>query len=73
MLYFAEMRYVKLNKLTQETLENGYKNHSKSHFRQRCKALLLSNEGWAVKDIAKLFHIRTRTIILGWLDGKVWA
>lgn len=62
MLYFVEMRYVKLVSLDRVTLENGYKNHSKFHFRQRCKALLLSDEGWSVKDIAKLFHTRTRTI-----------
>ena len=44
------------------TLEEGYKNHVKSHVRQRCQALLLSDEGWQVKQIAKLYHTRSRTI-----------
>lgn len=56
------MRYVKLDTHERETLENGYRNHPKFHVRQRCHALLLSDEGWQVKDIAKLFNVRTRTI-----------
>ena len=67
MLYFVEMRYVRLDSLERITLECGYKNHPKSHFRQRCQCLLLSDEGWSVKDIAKLFHTRTRTIY-AWMD-----
>lgn len=56
------MRYLKLESLERETLEQCYRNHSKFHVRQRCQALLLSDEGWQVKDIAKLFKVRTRTV-----------
>jgi transposase len=56
------MRYIELSTTEKETLENGHRNHSKSHFRQRCQALMLSNEGWQVKQIAELNHVRTRTI-----------
>ena len=56
------MRYVKLTQSERITLEEGYKNHDKSHVRHRCQALLLSDEGWQVKQIAKLHHTRSRTI-----------
>ena len=49
------------------TLENGHKNHPKSHFRQRCHALLLCNAGWKIKDVAKLYNIRTRSIY-AWMN-----
>ena len=56
------MRYVELTQSERITLEEGYKNHVKFHVRKRCKASLLSDEGWQVKQIAKLHHIRSRTI-----------
>ena len=61
------MRYIKLNSLERETLENGHKNHKKAHVRQRFQALLLSGEGWKIKAIARLCHVRTRTIYT-WMD-----
>lgn len=67
MVYFDRMRYIQLNQTEKETLENAFKSHSKSHFRRRCHALLLSNEGWEVKAIAELYHIRTRSIYT-WMD-----
>ena len=56
------MRYIKLTKCERETLEECYKGHAKFHVRQRCQALLLSSEGWSVKQIAQLHHVRSRTI-----------
>jgi transposase len=44
------------------TLEEGFCNHPKPYFRNRCKSILLSSEGFKVKDIAKIFKTRTRTI-----------
>lgn len=61
------MRYVKLTSSERETLENGYKNHAKFHVRQRCQTLLLSDDGWQVKQISQLHHVRTRTIYT-WMD-----
>lgn len=35
-----------------EELENGYKNGEKHHFRVRCQAILLSNEGISAAEIS---------------------
>ena len=56
------MRYVELSKSERETLAEGYKNHVKSHVRERCQALLLSDAGWKVPEISRLHKVRTRTI-----------
>jgi len=56
------MRKVKLTRSEALTLEEGYKNYRKAHFRLRCHALILSNEGMSVKDIAVITKTRTRTI-----------
>ena len=56
------MRYTELTSAERITLEEGYKNHTKFHVRQRYQALLLSDEGWKVPEIARLHHVRTRTI-----------
>jgi transposase len=48
------------------TLEEGFRNHPKPYFRNRCKSILLSSEGFQVKDIAKIYKTRTRTIY-AWL------
>ena len=64
------MRYTKLTKTEEETLQEGYKKHPKGHFRLRCHALLLSNEGMPVKDITRITKTRTRTIYT-WMDR--WA
>ncbi len=61
------MRYINLTDLDKENLEQAYKNHPKFHVRQRSQALLLNGEGTQVKDIAKIFNVRTRTIYT-WLD-----
>jgi hypothetical protein len=57
------MRYI--TRLTAEektTLEEGFRNHEKNHFRIRCKNLLLSDEWFSVPEIARFFKIQTRTI-----------
>ena len=61
------MRYIKLNKEEEQTLEQGLRNHSKHHFRQRCQALLLSGQGKPVKELAVMYSVRTRTIY-SWMD-----
>ena len=61
----------KINNLTDSqtsTLEAGYKNSPKAHFRNRCQAILLSSEGYKVSQIAALFKVRTRTIYT-WFDN----
>lgn len=55
-------RFIKLTETERITLENGYQNHSRHNFRQRCQALLLSDNGLSCKEIAHFFNTRTRTI-----------
>jgi len=66
------MRYIKLTIEEKVTLEEGLRNHSKFHVRQRFQSLLLSNEGWKVNAIATLQHTRTRKFTPGWTDGPKW-
>ena len=61
------MRYITLTEEEQTTLEQGYRNHGKHHFRQRCHSLLLSGRGIQVKEIAALYGVRTRTVY-SWMD-----
>lgn len=49
------------------TLEEGSRNHNKPHFRDRCKSILMSADGYKVPDIAGLFKVRSRTIYT-WFD-----
>lgn len=43
-------------------MEEGVKNHKKAYFRMRCEGLLLSNRGYKVEEIARLFEVRTHTV-----------
>jgi transposase len=47
-------------------LDRNYKNGEKHHFRIRCRAILLSNEGQSVPKIAKLLGKQADTIY-SWL------
>lgn len=44
------------------TLREGEKNHQKAYFRHRCSSLLLSNRGYKVEEIARIFEVRTHTV-----------
>ena len=62
------MRYISsLDSLEKLTLEEGFRNHTKHHFRSRCKSILMSDEGFSVPEIARFFKVRTRTIHT-WFD-----
>lgn len=56
------MRYIILKLDEKQDLEHHYTTHSKHYFRQRCHALLLSNDGTSVPEIAKVLKVQTRTI-----------
>jgi len=62
------MRKIDLSSSEFLMLSSGLKHHPKAHVRNRFQALLLSNEGWKIKDIAKLLKVRTRTIYT-WMDN----
>lgn len=62
------MKYIaSLSSSEKLTLEEGFRNHTKHHFRSRCKSILMSNEGFSVPEIASFFKVRTRTIYT-WFD-----
>lgn len=62
------MRYIfPLTAEEKKTLEEGYRNHEKHHFRNRCRSVLMSGEGISVPDIARFFRTRTRTVY-AWFD-----
>ena len=52
------------------TLEAGFNNSIKAHFRRKCHSILLSNKGYTVSEIAKLYNVRTRTVYT-WFNN--WA
>lgn len=57
------MRYIPpLNTEEKATLEEGYRNHAKYHFRNRCKSILMSDDGVSVPEIARFFKTRSRTV-----------
>lgn len=61
------MRNITLTEHEHETLDQAWQNHPKLHVRYKSKALLLSNKGFKVKEIAHIFDVRTRTIYT-WMD-----
>lgn len=61
------MRQIQLTEDEEKTLQEGFTHHPKPHFRKKCKALLLSHQGMATKEIIKYTQTRTRTIYT-WMD-----
>lgn len=63
------MRYIKnLNGLEREALQEGQKNGSTYRFRNRCKAILLSSDGYSVNQIRELFEINRVNTIYDWYN-----
>jgi len=56
------MKYLFLTSEERKTLEQGYENHPKAHFRKRCQAILLSGDGHKAKKIAIILHLKIRTL-----------
>lgn len=48
-------------------LEDAWKNNEKHHYRNRCKCILMNNEGYGAVAIANFFGVRSRTVY-AWLD-----
>lgn len=51
-----------------QELEEGYKTGAKHHFRQRCKGILLSHEGYSVAEISNLLG-HGKDAIYSWLNN----
>ena len=62
-------KFIELSETEQITLQEGKKNGTAQAFRQRCHCLLLSAEGYAVKELALIFQVG-EMCIYGWL--KRW-
>jgi transposase len=62
----GEKRYIKLDEVARQELENGRKNGKKAIFRERCHYILLSNENYLTAAISKIYNRRYMSI-LGWL------
>ena len=57
------MRYISpLSAEEKKTLEEGCRNHQKHHFRNRCRSILMGDDGFSVPEIARFFDTRTRTV-----------
>lgn len=61
-------RYINLEPSEVLTLEEGYKNVSHHQFKSRCHCLLLSNQGYDMASLAKIFGI-TQPSITHWFDS----
>ena len=69
-----QKRYVKLEPEEVITLEEGYKNNKHHQFRQRCHALLLSNQGQDMATLKDLFDVTHATIgnwFTAWKDAGI--
>lgn len=62
-----QKRFVQLTTEEIITLQEGRKNGTTHLFRQRCQCLLLSQEGYEVKDLAQVCAVSPITIY-GWLN-----
>ena len=48
--------------LEKETLEEGFRNHPKFHFRNRAQAILLRAQGTTIDELSRIFDTRKHTI-----------
>ena len=62
-------KFLKLNEAEKTTLQEGSKNGKAQAFRERCHCLLLSSEGYQVKELAQIFRV-SEISIYGWF--KRW-
>lgn len=61
-------RYIQLKPSEIITLEDGYKNVSHHQFKSRCHCLLLSNQGYDMVSLAKIFGV-TQPSITHWFNN----
>lgn len=65
----VKKKFIKLNEAEKITLQEGMKNGKRQPFQQRCHCLLLSSEGYQVKELAVIFRV-SEICVYGWL--KRW-
>jgi transposase len=62
-------KFIGLSEAEKMTLEEGHRNGKTKSFRERCHCLLLSSEGYEVKELARIFRV-SEISIYGWF--KRW-
>ncbi len=62
-----QKRFIQLTGEETITLQEGMKNGTAHLFRKRCHCLILSSEGYEVKDLAQVLDV-SRVTIYGWLN-----
>lgn len=62
-------KFIELGDAEKITLQEGKKNGKTQAFQERCHCLLLSSEGYQVKELAQIFHV-SEICVYGWL--KRW-
>ena len=62
-----QKRFIQLTEEETITLQEGIKNGTAHLFRQRCHCLILSSEGYEVKDLAEVLGVSANTIY-DWLN-----
>jgi len=67
MLLLVQKRFIQLTSEETVTLQEGMKNGTAHLFRKRCHCLILSSEGYQVRDLAQVLDVSSNTIY-GWLN-----
>ena len=63
-------RFIKLTDSEVSILEKASKTSVKEHIRIKCDTILLSNRGYAIQSLSKLYQVRVHTI-RAWMDRWV--
>jgi transposase len=63
----GRIRLIQLSETQRAALEKSFKTGKRAVFRQRCHFVLLSDQGYGVKEIAQVYQT-TRQLVGRWLD-----
>lgn len=62
-------KFIELDEVQKKTLQEGHKNSKAKTFQMRCHCLVLSSEGYQVKELAQVFRV-SEICIYSWF--KRW-
>ena len=63
----GKKRFLDLTEAQREELSHGFENGKKATFRKRCHFILLSDQGYSIEDISKLYGT-TRQSVASWYN-----
>ena len=55
-------KFIELDKVQKITLQEGHKNSKAKTFQERCHCLVLSSQGYQVKELAEIFRVSENCI-----------